>query len=79
MSNLNVWRAIFCYICFGRLVIVIESGDYMTNPSDKVVSVAFAELQELLKDYPVEHVEFDEHGRYDVDKYPEFHDWVING
>ena len=49
------------------------------NPSDKVVSVAFAELQELLKDYPVEHVEFDEHGRYDVDKYPEFHDWVING
>lgn len=61
------------------MAIVIESGDYMTNPSDKAVSVALAELQELLKDYPVEHVEFDEHGRYDADKYPEFHDWVING
>lgn len=58
------------------LVVKARGGVYMINPS---YEEALAELQEVLKDYPVEHVEFDEHGRYDADKYPEFHDWVING
>lgn len=35
--------------------------------------------EKLIKDIPVETIELDEHGHYDPEKHPEFHDWVING
>lgn len=33
----------------------------------------------LIKDIPVEDVEFDDKGNYDPKKSPEFHDWMVNG
>lgn len=33
----------------------------------------------LVKEIPVEDVDIDEHGHYDPQKSPDFHDWMVNG
>ncbi|MCC4399350.1 AbrB/MazE/SpoVT family DNA-binding domain-containing protein [Limosilactobacillus reuteri] len=34
---------------------------------------------DLVKEIPVEDVKIDENGHYDPKKYPDFHDWMVNG
>ena len=34
---------------------------------------------QLLNHTPEETITLDENGNYDIKKYPEFHDWMING
>ncbi|MDF7639766.1 AbrB/MazE/SpoVT family DNA-binding domain-containing protein [Lactobacillus sp. ESL0791] len=33
----------------------------------------------LMKQIPIEEVEFDKNGHYDPKKSPNFHDWMVNG
>lgn len=33
----------------------------------------------LFADYPTEVVNIDENGKYDKEKSPKFHDWMVNG
>lgn len=34
---------------------------------------------DLVKQIPVEEVEFDENGHYDPKQAPDYHDWMVNG
>lgn len=61
----------------------LEGGDVFSwtinDKSEIVIKKKTLNWDQILNNTPVENVEFDKNGHYDLEKHPEFHDWMING
>lgn len=63
----------------------IKKGDKVTftvNDEQKIVlekEPTKSDWDNLFANYPTEVVDIDENGKYDKEKSPNFHDWMVNG
>ena len=56
-----------------------ESSKLSKQNESEMIFKKKLDWNQVLNRTPEETIAFDENGNYDIKKYPEFHDWMING